>query len=253
MPGHPEFATAFDAGLKGAPLPPGVTTLAPEEAERRFAVYRNNVAVGLIDALAKRFPVIQRLVGEEFFLAMARHYAQHHRPTSPVLLEWGAGFAGFLETFPPLADYPYMGDVARIEYARGRAYHAADGTPAPPETFLGADPSLLYLHLHPSVQVLRLRHPAVSIWRMNQPGARPESLAHAGAETALVLRDAGFNVPVFSIGAGDAAMLEQIIGGASLTAAAELASWAEPEFDPQPLILRLMQTGAILKPKETAR
>jgi hypothetical protein len=253
MPGHPEFAAAFDAGLKGAPLPRGVTALAPAEAERRFAVYRNNVAVGLIDALAKRFPVIRRLVGDEFFAAMARHYSETQRPTSPVLLEWGNGFAAFLESFPPLADYPYMADVARIEYARGRAYHAADGTPALPDSFAGADPSRLRLHLHPSLQLLRLKHPAVSIWQMNQPGSTAQSLAHAGPETALVLRDPGFNVPVFSISPGDAAMIEQIMGGASLTVAAQLAIWTEPGFDPQPLILRLMQAGAILTPKEIAR
>src|SRR5271168_2197554 len=34
---------------------------------RRFAVYRNNVAVGLIGALEKRYPVTRRLVGDEFF------------------------------------------------------------------------------------------------------------------------------------------------------------------------------------------
>jgi hypothetical protein len=68
-----------------------------------------------------------------------------------------------------------------------------------------------------------------------------------------VLRDPGFNVPVFSISPGDAAMIEQIMGGASLTVAAQLAIWTEPGFDPQPLILRLMQAGAILTPKEIAR
>lgn len=87
--------TAFDAGLKGAALPPGVTSTAPDETMRRFAVYRNNVTVSLTEALAKRFPVILRLVGEAFFAAMARTYAESHRPASPVLLEWGKAFRTF--------------------------------------------------------------------------------------------------------------------------------------------------------------
>jgi hypothetical protein len=41
---------------------------------RSFAVYQNNVYASLIDALASRFPVTARLVGEEFFQAMARIY-----------------------------------------------------------------------------------------------------------------------------------------------------------------------------------
>ena len=250
MLAHHDFTAAFDAGLKGAARPPGVTATAPEETERRFAVYRNNVAVSLSEALAKRFPVIRRLVGDEFFAAMARVYAEAHRPASPVLLEWGDTFPAFLASFPPLADYPYMADVARIEVARGHAFHAADAVSAGPDSFLGANPSNLHLVLHPSVQVLRLRHPGVSIWTLNQPSEVPQSVTLAGEEIALILRDRAFNVPVAAISDGDAVMIDHIRLGASLTTAAELALWSDPDHDPHPLILRLMQTGAILDPKE---
>lgn len=252
MPAHRDFTTAFDASLKGAPLPRGITAPSPAEVEQRFAVYRNNVAVSLTDALAKRFPVIQRLVGDAFFGAMARVYAETHRPKSPVLLEWGDSFAAFLAGFPPLSAYPYMADVARIEYARGVAYHAADARPARADSFVGVDPQRLHLRLHPSVQVLRLGHPAVSIWRQNQPGATPPTPGPAGPQTALILRDPQFNVPVFAISSADAVMIDQIALGASLTTAAEMARWADPGHDPHPLILRLMQTGAILDPEKDA-
>ena len=39
---------------------------------RGFAVYRNNVYSSLIDVLESRFFVTSRLVGDEFFRAMAR-------------------------------------------------------------------------------------------------------------------------------------------------------------------------------------
>lgn len=191
MLAHHDFAAAFDAGLKGAALPPGVTATAPDETERRFAVYANNVAVSLSEALAKRFPVIQRLVGHDFFAAMARVYAEAHRPASPVLLEWGGTFPAFLAAFPPLADYPYMADVARIEVARGQAFHAADAVSAGPDSFLGANPSSLHLVLHPSVHVLRLRHPGVTIWARNQPGDAPQAMTLAGEEIALIFGVSG--------------------------------------------------------------
>lgn len=250
MPVHRDFVAAFDAGLKRAPLPPGVTAVAPDEAERRFAVYRNNVAVSLIEALSRRFPVIQRLVGPEFFAAMARVYAEAHRPGSPVLLDWGDTFPGFVSAFPPLADYPYMADVAAIEVARGKAFHAADAASAAHDAFVGADPARLRLRLHPSVHLLRLNHPAVSIWAQNQPGGQPGPLTLAGPEIALILRDRAFNVPVFAVSAGDATLIEHLCAGASLTAAAEMAMWAEPQHDPGPLVMRLIQTGAVLDPKE---
>ena len=75
---------AFAAALldPALPVPAGVTSARGKADAKRFAVYRNNVAVGLTRALASRFPVVERLVGEEFFAGMARAYIarQHGRP-----------------------------------------------------------------------------------------------------------------------------------------------------------------------------
>ncbi|WP_141701617.1 DNA-binding domain-containing protein, partial [Methyloceanibacter marginalis] len=78
---------------------------------RRFAVYRNNVYASLIDVLGSRFPVSARLVGEEFFRAMARIYVAQTPPASPVLLHYGAEFADFVGTFPPASAVPYLACV----------------------------------------------------------------------------------------------------------------------------------------------
>jgi hypothetical protein len=144
-----------------------------------------------------------------------------------------------------------MADVARIEYARGVAFHAADVRPASADGLVNADPTQLRLRLHPSVQVLFLDHPAVTIWQRNRPGATPEPMP-AGPEIALVLRDKAFNVPVRAITSGDAAMIDHLRNGATLMTAAERAQLAEPAHDPQSLILCLMQAGAILDLKEDA-
>lgn len=241
---HPDFLAHFDAALRGGPLPAGLTARDASEVERRFAVYRNNVAVSLTEALASRFPVIRRLVGAEYFAPLARLYAEADRPKSPVLAEWGAGFAGFLDGFAPLSAYPYLGDVARIEYARGRAFHAADASPVDPARLAAADPGRVRLVLHPSVALLGLAHPAVSIWARNHPGGETLPLA-AGPQTALILRDAAFQVPVLTIGPGDAALLRAVLAGACLSDAAAAAQEAEPGHDPQPLLVTLMRAGAI--------
>lgn len=246
---HPDFVAGFDVALRGGPVPAGLVARDPAEVERRFAVYRNNVAVSLGEALASRFPVIRRLVGEAFFAAMARLYAETDRPKSPVLAEWGAGFAGFLEGFPPLAAYPYLGDVARIEFARGQAFHAADRAPVDPASVLGTDPERVRLVLHPSVTLLPLAHPAVSVWARNQPGGEGLPLPK-GPETALILRDAAFQVPVRALGAGDAALLRAVLDGERLAIAAAKARDAQTGHDPQPLLVLLMRAGVIVDAKE---
>ncbi|MEO8121927.1 MAG: DNA-binding domain-containing protein, partial [Rhodoferax sp.] len=69
--------TAFANALLNAelPCPSGLKTWNGSDPGTRFAVYRNNVMVSLIDALADTYPVVQELVGEEFFRAMARVFA----------------------------------------------------------------------------------------------------------------------------------------------------------------------------------
>ena len=85
--GHAATEAAFAAALLDPALPPPacLTTARGVPDERRFAVYRNNVAVGLRKALATRFRVVERLVGEEFFALMARAYIAGARPASPLL------------------------------------------------------------------------------------------------------------------------------------------------------------------------
>lgn len=225
-----------------------MTARDPGEAERRFAVYRNNVAHGLIEALRSRFPVVERLVGRDFFRAMARVFAEAHPPASPVLLAWGEDMPQFLEGFPPLARLPYIADVARLELARGRAFHAADAEPLRPEDLARAaqDPSASRLRMHASVQLIASRFPVVSIWRTNQLGATPIPLKADQAETVLVLRDRAFEVRVQAVGAGDATFIRGLQDGATLLACAAAAARVEPGHDPGPLLALLARAGAFI-------
>lgn len=246
MSSHADLIAAFHAGLGGGALPPGVTTRDPSEAAARFAVYRNNMAHSLSRALAARYPVIERLLGEAYFTALAAVYLRDHPPRSPVLIDFGAEFPDFLAAFPPLGALPYLRDVARIEAARGLAYHAADAAPARLAQ-AGAEPGRARFVLHPSVQVLHAAYAARSIWAANQPGA-PEGPAIDAArpEISLILRDAADRVLVLPLGSGDAAMLAAIRRGATLLqAATEAAATHDPEHDPGALIALLARAGAI--------
>jgi Putative DNA-binding domain len=92
---------AFAAALGEPSAPPPATTLgrlgAPDA--RRFAVYRNNVAVGLIGALEARYPVSRAIAGDELFRAMARAFVGAHKPRSPLMIAYGAEFPEFLADY----------------------------------------------------------------------------------------------------------------------------------------------------------
>ena len=96
------FATAL--GEPSAP-PPAMThgRMGAPDA-RRFAVYRNNVAVGLIGALEARYPVSRRIAGDDLFRAMARAFAHRHKPRSPVMIAYGEEFPEFVTAYRAAAE-----------------------------------------------------------------------------------------------------------------------------------------------------
>lgn len=247
-PSSQSIEGGFRAGLFTGLIPADVTARDPSEVERRYAVYRNNVLVGLVEALRQRFPVIERLVGDEFARAMFGAFARAHPPRSPLMMRYGEAMPAFLETFPPVGRLPYLADVARLEIARGAAYHAADAAPIGTErlaALAAADPDDLRLELHPGTQVLRSRFPVHSIWAANQPGAEKRRIVMDAGEAALVGRR-GLGVVTRRLSVGGATFVEALLGGASFGAAAGAAIGADPEFDASVELARLISDRLIV-------
>jgi len=241
------FQPAFAAALldPDRPLPPGLARRSDAGAGTAFAVYRNNVAVGLIEAVRASFPVVERIVGQEFFAAMARVFVVRHPPLSPVLIGYGDGFPAFLADFPPAADMPYLPDVARLERAHTRAYHAADITPLGLKALQAVEPERLAglrLRLHPAFAVIRSAHPIVSIRAMNLDLVPLAPIDRLGPEDALIGRP-GLDVEVRALPPGAAAFLLALAAGETLGRAAEVALGEAPGFDLPPAIATLFAAG----------
>ena len=228
--------------------PPGLTAWNGSDPGRRFAVYRNNVIVGLVDALAETYPVVQSLVGEDFFRSMAAIFVRAHPPRSPVLAWYGEAFPAFVETFSPLASLPYLADVARLEMLRVQAYHAADAAPLSRTgiaTLLADEAALPLVRftLHPAVGVLRASHPVVSLWAAHQaddPASALGDIDLAVAEAALVLRP-GLDVEITRIEDGAAEFIDNLRHGLAFGPAADTAT----AFDLAATLGLLIRSGAI--------
>ncbi len=222
---------AFAAALLNpeAPVPDGVVNPEGAPAPKRFAVYRNNVTVSLMEALATAFPVIQKIVGEEFFNAMAAEFVRAHPPASPLLMFYGDAFPGFLEQFEPVKHLTYLPDVASLEQLRRQAYHARDAEPLSPE-FLGAVPpealGTVRVTLHPAVHILRSVHPVLSIWEWNSAGAPDGTSLPQVGEDVLISRPE-LEVEQRRLPPGGAAFLETLHAGAALGEAAAAGAASE--------------------------
>ena len=203
-------------------------------AAARLRVYRHHVFHSLGVALAATFSTVEAVVGEAFFRNMARAFVAATPPVQPVLAEYGGAFPNFIDTYAPAGALPYLGDVARLDWALNLAFQApanarlgaADLATVPVEQL-----PAMSLDLAPGTTLVRSAYPIDRIWTAAQPGASADTVdLAAGGATLLVLRrpdDAGF----VALERGEAAFLAALAGRHSLEAAADVAFAADARFD----------------------
>lgn len=245
--GDGSYAGAFVSALLDPeqPLPAVISGPGAKAAVRRYGVYRNNVTVSLINALAAVYPATQRITGAEFFRMMARLHVRATPPTSPLLFEYGRDFPDFIEHYEHAQSMPWLADVARIERAWLDAYHAADAAPLSP-TALATIPvdqlADVVLIPHPAARIVRSPYSALTIFSANRID-RPVTRIEAGEpEDALITRPA---LEVFArrLPPGGAAFLAQLMTGEPLGAAAAAGSSDSPDFDLATNISGMIEAG----------
>ena len=229
---------------------------AGKAAEKRYAVYRNNVTVSLIDALAAVYPAVQRITGVEFFRAMARFHIRETPPASPLLIEYGRDFPAFIERYEYAEGMPWLADTARIERAWLDAYHAADSS-ALAASDLASVPAErledLVLAPHPATRIVRSSFAAVTIFAANRTTAPVGPIDAGEAEDALITRPE-LDVVVRRLAPGEAEFLSALNAGRPLGEAAGAALEAHPDFDIAAGLATLIESGACVpaKPGETS-
>lgn len=251
MPSEPaRTGTAADFGdalLDAAtPTPEGIVGPDGKPAPKRFNVYRNNVVASLTEALADTFPAIERLLGEDYFKALAKAFVQEHPPRSPVLIWYGDAFAGFVDTFPPLADYPYLADVARLEWAWLTAYHAADAEPLDPAV-LGTLPAECVGDArfvpHPATHCVRSKWPVLSLALANRFAIDAPPDIDLGVSQSVLITRPGLDVQMQLMRPGGDVFFEALCEG-TLQEAAEAASAADAEFQLPDCLSDILTAGA---------
>ena len=227
-----------------APPPEGV---GPGQ-RKRYGVYRNNVTVGLMAAIDANFPAVRQLLGPQYFSGIAREFVRRHPPQSPLLFLYGDKLADFLAERDDLSAFPYLADVARIEQAWRRAYHAADAT-AFSAAALASLPAealeALRLAAHPAFALIQSSYAAHSIFSANKSGAAESPADWMRPEITLVTRP-GFEVLTRAVSPGEAAFISALASGVALPQAAEEGAGADSHFDLGAALAVALSAGAFV-------
>jgi len=236
---------------------------APEQhalaAQPGFAIYRNTVRKGCIDALEANFPAVVRLVGRDWFRAAAARHASAAPPDDARLLHYGRAFPAFLAGFAPAAGLPWLPAVAMLDRLWTESHAAADApvlSPAALARIAPEDLQALHLPPHPAARWHWFDGaPIHGIWSANRSGdaqalAALPDLPWRG-EGTLLLRPTQA-VTWQPLDAAGCAFLDACRRGATLGDAAVDVLGRHPDADVAALLALLLQAGAFTTPNPHA-
>ena len=162
----------------------GDDRLAPED---RLDVYANMYFYRLRDSLAEDFPKVAAIIGGASFHNLITDYLLAHPSRHWSLRYLGVPFAAFLASHDLSRSFPFLADLARLEWARIEMFDAADAEVLTREAAAAAGPDL-HLALVPATTLLPLEWNVAPIWRRLEHAASHDD--GGGSNSAAVTGDA---------------------------------------------------------------
>lgn len=201
----------------------------------RIGIYRNNVFTNLREALRTLYPVINQLVGEDFFNYAADEFIRRYPSPAGDLNQFGKHFAVFLTEFDPVAELIYLPDVAQLEWYAHQCYHAAAHSSLDLER-LATIPPDMYDHLqfdfNPACRLMTSVYPVHRIWQVNQ--------ANYSGDPSVDLTDGGVHlliqrhqdlIELQTLEAAEWTLLTELAARANFATASQKAMQLEPDLD----------------------
>ncbi len=227
-----ELQSAFSAALFDGASEHLIAPHLSTDSER-FSLYRGNLSATWHKVLSAAFPVIGQLVGDDFFNGLARAFGKAHPSDNPDLNHFGAHFASFLAGFEHVADYPYLPDMARLEWALHRAHYAPDAATLAPGALATLSPDdfeRARFTLHPAASLFESSMAVVPLWQAHQhPDAAFPDDMHVPSY-AVVARP-HWKTELAPLSPAAHAALSALAGGATMGAALDAAFELDEAFD----------------------
>lgn len=219
---------------------------APSPAAR-LGVYRNNLREGFIGALAVSYPVVEKLVGNEFFRQTALEFQLQNPSRSGDLSDAGALFPGWLRNRYADGELAWLPDIAELEWAL-ECVATAPGHASIDPASLADVPVDRYEDLsftpNPATRLVESRFPVVRIWQTNQPGAAAELVDLDAGPDHLLVRRHGGELEFVRLSAADFVFARMLSRGTALGLATDASLAVDPSFDLSRSLRTLIQAGA---------
>ena len=179
------------------------------DAAGRIKVYADAYWLRLREVLQEDFPVTAARLGADRFEQLVRDYLHAFPSEHPSVRHLGRAMAEFVERQRDLP--PWMGDLARLEWAMIEVFDAADADPISVDALASVAverwPQLRFTPI-PALTVLHGRWPIHRLWEAGEPATLEPS------PTAIrVWRDRDYQVFHAAIDSREAEALDQMRSG----------------------------------------
>ena len=201
--------------------------------EAHLQIHRNNTCASLRRTLTAIYPLLVKLLGEEYFAGCAQTYVEHYPSRSSNLHDYGKYFGNFLKTFAPIDAFPYLPAVAEFEWICHRLHFASDATPFDINLLANitpADYDRLYFELHPASQLLVSDYSMLEIVEFcEKPTKEPLALTPGPHYLQIIRRH--LDIVLVTLTHCDFVFLQTLQDGLPVKAALSAALMINPSFN----------------------
>jgi hypothetical protein len=212
----------------------------------RVEIYRNNVFGNFSSVLGMVYPVIQKLVGDDFFEDLCVKYRNKYPSPSGNLDDYGQQFPKMIGTLKNQHKLAYLKDIANLEWKFHRAYFSRNVADFPIQKFQKLkeeELSEIKFKLHPSCVLIASQFPIFSIWESVE-SQRKLDLNQLLKESVLVERSR-FDTNIQNLTEHEFLFLKNIKKGLNLYQIYEEISPNFADFDIGSLMNKFISNGVI--------
>ena len=200
---------------------------------RHVCIYQNNVMAHLLQTLKDTYPLIMKLVGEDFFHVMAKEYIRRYPARSSNLHDFGEYVCDFIAEYEPVKNLIYLAEVAQFEWASHTVFFAADCGTLDINFLekLSADKyDQLHFSLHPASQLIKFHYPMLRIIDLCKDEIEGTIDINEGGINLLIIRR-DIDISLVTLATDDFTFLTALSENKSLLAAVEAATEIDPNFN----------------------
>ncbi|MGH7197193.1 MAG: MNIO family bufferin maturase [Candidatus Omnitrophota bacterium] len=191
--------------------------------EERMSVYADGYPLRVRESLAEVFDAVHHVLGDERFKEVSFAYADKFGAEDYNLNYAGRHFAEYLADSAFRKNFPFLADLAKLEWLIWEAFHAFDGPPLSPERIAGIpleEWEGARIRFQPSVQLVSSVWPVLDVWRARKDDPGKVKIDGTQSQRVLVGRS-GLEVRCEPLKENQYRLLEALLAGKSLGEACE--------------------------------